>query len=77
VGIDLRWLVRHMNELPGTRLPDAVRSIKLPETGTLFVWAASEYSCFRALRRHVREERGLTPDQHLVAAYWRRTTPTS
>lgn len=76
VGIDLRWLLRRGEDSPGARLLDAVRSIELPEAGTLFVWTASEYSSFRALRRHSREERGLTPDQHLVAAYWRRTTPT-
>lgn len=68
-GMDLLWLVRHRKELPGTRLANAVRGIKLPETGTHFVWTASEYSSFRALRRHIRDKRGLAPDHHLVAAY--------
>jgi len=72
-GIELRWLLRQPGDLPGARLPEAVRRVDLPENGTLFVWTASEFGSFKSLRRHVRDERCLTPDQHLVAAYWRRT----
>lgn len=73
-GIELRWLLRG-SQAPGTTtlLADAVRAVAWPEAGTrLFVWAGLEFDAFRAVRAYVRKERGLTPAEHLVVAYWRR-----
>jgi NADPH-dependent ferric siderophore reductase len=73
-GVELRWLHRHALA-PGTTglLADAVRQLAFPPADTsLFAWAACEFDAFKAIRSHLRRERGLTQAQHLVVSYWRR-----
>lgn len=73
-NVDLRWLHRNGAE-PGTTalLENAVRAVDWPRSSTrVFAWAGCEHGSFRAIRRYFRAERGLTREQHLVAAYWRR-----
>jgi NADPH-dependent ferric siderophore reductase len=73
-NVDLAWL--HRGEAaPGTSplLEETVRGIAIPDDGRrVFAWAACEHRTFRAIRKFMRGERGLTRDQHMVAAYWRR-----
>ncbi len=72
--IDLRWLHRGAVE-PGTSdaLEHAVRDIAWPSKGTpVFAWVGCEYKSFRAIRNHLRRDRALRRDEHLVVAYWRR-----
>lgn len=73
-AIEIRWLHRQ-GAAPGTTtlLADAVRAVAFPDDGSrVFAWAAGEFDAFRAIRSHLRHERGLKPGEHLVVSYWRR-----
>lgn len=73
-AIEIRWLHRD-GAAPGTTtlLADAVRAAIFPDDDSrVFAWAAGEFDAFRAIRSHLRKERGLKPDEHLVVSYWRR-----
>ncbi|WP_048646707.1 siderophore-interacting protein [Nitratireductor soli] len=76
-AIDVEWLCRCGAEAGTTTLlADAVRQAALPSDGSsVFVWAGCEYDAFRAIRSHLREEKGLRKEDHLVVAYWRRGRP--
>lgn len=73
-GIDLRWLCRDGAPAGATQLLiDAVCGTPFPEDGSkIYVWAACEFDAFRAIRTHLRRDRKLKKDDHLVVAYWRR-----
>ncbi|MBB3950798.1 siderophore-interacting protein [Aureimonas jatrophae] len=71
---DIRFHYRWGAE-PGTlgRLPEALRSLDWDRLGPdVFVWAACEFADFKAIRRYLRQERGLPRDRHMAASYWRR-----
>ncbi|MEF2072691.1 siderophore-interacting protein [Consotaella aegiceratis] len=71
-GIEIRWLHRNGAE-PGVLLAEAVRQAALPNDGTsYFVWTACEFDSFKSIRAHLRKERGLSRDDHLAVAYWRK-----
>ncbi len=72
--LDLQWLHRGEAEAGATtRLEDAVRAVPLPDDGRrVFAWGAAEHKAIRSIRKALRGERGLTRDQHMAAAYWRR-----
>jgi NADPH-dependent ferric siderophore reductase len=78
-GIAVEWLLRDGRPAGGTSLlADAVRAAAFPaEGGKVYVWAGCEFEAFRAIRSHVRQERGLAGSEHLVVSYWRRGTPES
>lgn len=71
--LDLQWLHRGCAPAGTTTLiEDAVGAIAWPEADrSVFAWAGCEHRSFRALRGHLRGERGLERESHLVAAYWR------
>lgn len=59
----------------GSRLVDAVRAAELPE-GRAKAWAAGESLVVRAVREHLRDERGLPRETIDAIGYWRhRKTP--
>lgn len=70
-GIDVRWL--HRDGAPAgttTLLADAVRA--LPAFGpATYVWGGAESRMMTAVRRHVRDERGLAREDVSLVAYWR------
>ncbi|MFC9328963.1 siderophore-interacting protein [Kitasatospora sp. NPDC057015] len=70
--LTLTWLHRG-DAAPGSTdlLERAVRAAELPE-GTGFAWIAGEANTLRPIRRHLRNERGLTKDQVDVDGYWKR-----
>lgn len=71
--IEVTWLHREGAPAGSTDLlPQAVRSIALPDQGSPFVFAGCEQAAARAIRKHLRAEKQLPKDRHLVAAYWRR-----
>lgn len=72
-AIDVKWLCRN-GAAAGTKrlLLDAVRETRWPNDGsTVHVWAGCEFETFRAIRSHLRQERGLKREEHLVVAFWR------
>lgn len=72
-ALEVTWLHRNGRPAGSTDLlPDAVRAIALPESGDPFVFAGCEQAAARAIRKHLRAERKLPKERHLVAAYWRR-----
>jgi NADPH-dependent ferric siderophore reductase len=69
-GFAIQWVV---NPAPGASdapLRDAVAALAWPP-GRVSVWAACEFSGMRALRRHLREERGLDRRQFYISSYWK------
>ncbi|WID94951.1 siderophore-interacting protein [Bosea vestrisii] len=72
-AIEVTWLHRKGAPAGSTDLlAQAVRGIALPEQGSPFVFAGCEQATARAIRKHLRSERQLPKDRHLVAAYWRK-----
>lgn len=71
--IELHWLERN-GASAGTddRLARQVLSVKWPRKGTAFGWFAAEAAATRIVRDQWRGEMGLSRDQTLAAAYWRR-----
>jgi NADPH-dependent ferric siderophore reductase len=70
-AIEVTWLSRH-GAAPGTTtlLADAVRALP-PFSGTEYVWGGAESHVMTTVRRHVRDERGLSRDAVSLVAYWR------
>jgi NADPH-dependent ferric siderophore reductase len=72
-AIEVTWLHRAGAPAGSTDLlPQAVRDLALPDQGAPFVFAGCEQAAARAIRKHLRSEKFLPKDRHLVAAYWRR-----
>ena len=71
--LDLVWLHRGDAEAGTTTLlEDAVRAVEWPAADArVFAWAGCEHKTFRIIRKYLRSERGLTREQHMIAAYWR------
>jgi NADPH-dependent ferric siderophore reductase len=70
-AIEVIWLHRKGAPAGSTDLlAQAVRGIALPEHGSPFVFAGCEQATARTIRKHLRSERQLPKDRHLVAAYW-------
>lgn len=71
-SLDLCWLHRD-GTASANLLPAALAGIDWPGDGrSVFAWAGCEFEDFLAIRRHLRRERGLTRENHLAVAYWRR-----
>ncbi|AXT45943.1 MULTISPECIES: siderophore-interacting protein [Chromobacterium] len=66
---DVRW-VHQDAEAAEPALLAALKPLTLP-AGEGFVWAAGEYHAIRAVRQHLREERGIDKSRIRAASYWR------
>ena len=67
---DITWLYRQGRPAGTTgMLVEALRQVA-PEPD-LFVWAASEFRDFRAIRSLLRKDWKLKRDRHLAVSYWR------
>ncbi|MDQ0324906.1 NADPH-dependent ferric siderophore reductase [Rhodopseudomonas julia] len=74
-AIEVEWIHRGADR-PGLRLSEAVRAVEFPpDAASPYVWAACEFNAFKAIRNHLRTERGLKKQDHLVVAYWRQGEP--
>lgn len=70
--LDLTWLHRDGAEAGTTTLlPDTIRALDLP-SGDGYAWVAGEADTLRAIRRHLRQERGMPAEWVDVDGYWRR-----
>ncbi len=73
-GMETRWLI---NGEPGTRpesLADALRDAVREggwSGGRVYGWAAAEFGAMQALRRYLRDERGLDRDHPYISSYWK------
>ena len=70
-GLEVTWL--HRGDAPAgttTLLADAVRGMTWP-AGTPYVWGGGESRALTAIRRHVRDDRGLPQEAVSLVAYWR------
>ncbi|WP_328467733.1 SIP domain-containing protein [Actinoplanes sp. NBC_00393] len=68
---EITWLVA------GTRsLAEAVSTMPWPD-GTVFAWVAGEAGAIKPLRRYLRVERGLPPEQVEITGYWKQTAPVT
>jgi NADPH-dependent ferric siderophore reductase len=70
-GVEVVWCQRDGAE-PGTTslLVDAVRDLP-PFPDATYVWGGAESRAMTAVRRHVRDERGLAREDVSLVAYWR------
>lgn len=71
--IQVQWLHSH-DVAPGTTgaLERAVQAIEWPDAQAIpFVWVGAESSAARAIRKYLREERGLDRRRMLVIGYWK------
>lgn len=64
------WLTGSGMGFAPSGLPDAVRDLAMPDDG-VYVWAAAETSATRAIRKHLRHDRGLPNSAMTVIGYWR------
>ncbi|WP_406361942.1 siderophore-interacting protein [Streptomyces sp. NBC_00715] len=67
---DIVWLHRGERQI-GDALQEAVSALDFP-AGTVDAFVHGEAHFVKAVRRHLRVERGLTRDQLSISGYWRR-----
>lgn len=65
----VRWLHRGDGRV-GEALVDAVRALEFPE-GSVHAFVHGEANFVKALRRHLRVERGIPVDRLSISGYWR------
>jgi NADPH-dependent ferric siderophore reductase len=66
------WVQRKAaNGVPARELLERLRTLALPP-GNCFAWVALESQSARAIRRYLREERGIEKQWIKAAAYWQR-----
>ncbi len=72
-GFAVHWVHRG-DTAPGTgdALEKAVRTVEVPAGERVYAWIAGEAGVLRPLRRWVRTELGLGPEDFLIAGYWKR-----
>jgi NADPH-dependent ferric siderophore reductase len=73
-GVALRWLHR-ATEVSERPLVEAIRTAEIPcDSSEAYVWVACEHGDAKAIRSHLRTDRGLQRDRHQVVGYWERST---
>jgi NADPH-dependent ferric siderophore reductase len=72
-GLAVTWVHRGTAPAGSAALADAVAGLPLDvRSAPGYVWAGAEASAVRALRRHLRDDRGLEPSSTSLSGYWRR-----
>ncbi len=69
-GIELHWVVNATPDQPNTCLVDAVKELPWL-AGDPGVWVASEFESMRALRRYIRQEKGVSRGAMYSSSYWK------
>jgi NADPH-dependent ferric siderophore reductase len=72
-GVAVHWLHRGA-AAPGTSdvLARAVRTVQVPGGERVYVWLAGEAGVLTPLRRWVRDELGIPPEDRDITGYWKR-----
>jgi NADPH-dependent ferric siderophore reductase len=71
-GLEVVWVKRDSaNAAPAHVLMERLRTLALPPENC-FAWVALESQSARAIRRYLREERGIEKQWIKAAAYWQR-----
>jgi NADPH-dependent ferric siderophore reductase len=68
-GLDLRWLVNANHERSHDLLLDAVRGLEW-RPGRIGAWVAGELASIRAVRDHLRQDRGVERENMYASSYW-------
>ena len=68
-GITFKWLTNAHPE-KGSRLADAVKELKLPETDR-FAYVAAEFSSVKEIRNYLRKEKGWNREELYAYSYWK------
>jgi NADPH-dependent ferric siderophore reductase len=69
--MSIRWLNRGSAPAGTTQLlTEAVKAVQWPDHDDVFAWVAAEAQTVRTIRKHLRDTRHLTREQHLAIAYW-------
>ncbi|GAA2660145.1 MULTISPECIES: siderophore-interacting protein [Actinosynnema] len=71
--VRVHWL--HRGDVPpgsSDVLERAVRTVARPEGTRLYAWIAGEAGVIKPLRRWVRDELGLSKEDHDITGYWKR-----
>ena len=69
-GVSLDYLIAPQPGLQPHALAEALAAREWPQ-GSVYAWAACEFSAMKALRSLLRDERGLGPDQLYISSYWK------
>lgn len=69
--IEVTW-IDGGNGHAASRLLEVVQSAPAPDgdAGSGYIWVAGESRCLRAVRKHLRRDRGLSPDRFKAVGYW-------
>lgn len=68
-GITFKWLTNAHPE-KGSRLANAVKELKLPETDR-FAYVAAEFSSVKEIRNYLRKEKGWNREELYAYSYWK------
>ena len=68
-GLQIQWIVNPHPDETNTILLDAVRQLEWLE-GQPYAWVAGEFSQSLAIRKWLREERGMIREQMYASSYW-------
>ncbi len=69
-GVEIRWLVVPQPGSQPDGLAAVLRDFGWPD-GDIYAWCACEFSAMRAVRKYLRDERGLGPDRLYISSYWK------
>ena len=75
-SLQVWWLHRRPEKMPGRMLAGAMREAELPE-GEGRVWVSCEVTIMREIRKHFIEERGLDRLMLRTQGYWKAGSSTT
>jgi NADPH-dependent ferric siderophore reductase len=69
-AVEIVWLHRK-SSIRNDRLASKATSMAMPQRGSMFAWAGSEFNTFQKVRSDWRQVKRLEKKQHLAVSYWR------
>ena len=68
-GVDVQWVINPHSSDSAQIMAERVRAL-VWKSGRCDAWVAGELNTVRAVREHLRNERGMTRDQMYASSYW-------